>query len=85
MFTFVRAALTFLQTVLCHIRIHVNDLNLVSGGGGDGGGATGKKTSKPVTAVQGCVSAFVSVTTLSIFKMTSGQFPAVFVVLVAKT
>ena len=42
---------------------------------GDTGGFSGYKAAKPVTVVQICRSWFVD-----IFKVTSGQFPAVFVV-----
>ena len=32
--------------------VHVYDLTFISGGGGDVGGATGKKTAKPMTFVR---------------------------------
>lgn len=60
--------------------IHVHDLTFISGGGTDGGGVTGQKDAKPVNSTRDCVSSFVNVTPLGIFKATSGQFPNVFVV-----
>ena len=41
--------------------------------GGDGGGVTGEVAAKALTAVQDCISSFVSVTPLDIFQETSGQ------------
>ena len=41
----------------------------MSKGGGDGGGVAGEKTAKPVTTVQDCVSTFVSVTLMDIFRI----------------
>lgn len=44
------------------------------GDGEDGGGAErGKKATKPVTAVQDCISTSVSVTQLDHFKRTKGN------------
>ena len=40
--------------------LHVFDLTFTSGGGGDGGGVTGEKAAKPVTAVSDSVSTFAS-------------------------
>lgn len=37
----------------------MSDLTFRSGGERDGGGVTGERASKPVTAVQACVSTFV--------------------------
>ena len=42
--------------------LHISDLTGLSWGRGDGGGVTDKRAAKPVTAVQDCVSKFVSVT-----------------------
>ena len=56
------------------------DVTFTSGFGGDGGGVTDEKAAKPVTAVQACVSAFVSVTLAGIFRKSSRKFPVVFVV-----
>lgn len=58
----------------------VHDLNLISRAGRDGGGVTGEQAAKPSTAVQLCVSIFVSGKPLDIFKETVGRFQAVFVV-----
>lgn len=43
------------------VTLHVSDLTVIEGGGGDVGGVTGKKAGKLVTAVQDCVSTSVSV------------------------
>lgn len=43
---------------MCYIAItlHVFDLTIISGGGRDGGGGTGKKAAKPVITLQDCAS-----------------------------
>lgn len=46
----------------------------------DGDEVTGDNATKPGTAVLDCISTFVSVIPLDNFKMTSGQFHAIFVV-----
>lgn len=46
-----------------------------SGGGGGGGGVRVNKAAKPATAVQNCVSAFVTVKPLALFRETLGKFP----------
>lgn len=62
--------------------LHVSDLTFTSGGERDGGGVTGEKPAKPVTAVSDSVSTFVSkkqleminfvnMTPLDTFKQTS--------------
>lgn len=66
---------------MCHITFieHVDYLAFMSGGRDYGGDVRGDKAAKPVTAVRACVSAFLSMTPVDIFKETSGQFPVVFV------
>lgn len=58
---------------MCHImfRFHVYDLTFVSESGGDGGGVTGEMAAEPVTTVQDCVSTFVGVSLINIFRETS--------------
>ena len=53
--------------------LYVYELTSIWGGKGDGGGVAGEKAEKPVTTVQDCVSTFVSMTSLDIFKETLGQ------------
>lgn len=43
----------------------------------EGVGVSGAQAAKPVTTVHVCVSTFVSVKPLDIFKKTMGQLPAV--------
>lgn len=62
-----------MQNVLS-LTLHVYDLTCISGGGGNGGGVTGEKAAKPVTAAQDWVSTFVNVTQLDILKETTEQF-----------
>lgn len=66
---------------MCHIvfKLHVFDLTVISGGGGNGGAITGMKAAEPVTTVEHCVSTFVSMASLENFKVTLGQFHAAFV------
>ena len=43
------------------LTLHVSDLTVIEGGGGDIGEVNGKKAAKPVTTVQDCVLTSVSV------------------------
>lgn len=47
--------------------LHIYYLAFISGVGGDGGGVADNKGAKPVTAVQDCISTFVSVKLLDVF------------------
>ena len=56
--------------------LHVYDLTVISGGGGRVGGVTDEKAAKSATADGGCISTFVSVKPLDVFKETLWQIQA---------
>lgn len=62
----------------CHITfiLHIYDITVISGSGGEGGGVTGEKVAKPLTTV---FSTLLSVTRLDHLRETSRRFPAVVV------
>ena len=47
--------------------LHVNDLTVISGGRGNGGGDAGKKAAKPVSTVQDWILTFLSMKPLDIW------------------
>lgn len=75
MFTLIRFLLTVYRVVFTS-----HDLTFKSRVGGDGGGDTGEKATEPATANRDCASTFASIMLRDIFKETSGQYPAVFMV-----